>query len=162
MRCKGLNSFIMLIAWEIWKHRNSCVFDENQPNTERLLQVISDQGMMWKMATAPNCMHFPLLIRQEREFDNRSTGPSESRKLSILGTHSMDVHALIGRNHFQNIMETAVSDIKMPPEKLARMRLSAFFYSIQFQALIPFLPFLLLLSEELGKHPKCHVDFFAP
>jgi hypothetical protein len=22
---KGLNSFVMLIAWEIWKHRNVCV-----------------------------------------------------------------------------------------------------------------------------------------
>jgi hypothetical protein len=24
--CKGLNSLTILVAWEIWKHRNTCVF----------------------------------------------------------------------------------------------------------------------------------------
>jgi hypothetical protein len=29
---KGLNSLIILVAWEIWKHRNSCVFDNKRPS----------------------------------------------------------------------------------------------------------------------------------
>ena len=24
--CKGLNSIIIIVAWEVWKHKNSCVF----------------------------------------------------------------------------------------------------------------------------------------
>ncbi|XP_066333406.1 uncharacterized protein [Miscanthus floridulus] len=30
---KGLNSLIILVAWEIWKHRNSCVFEGVLPNS---------------------------------------------------------------------------------------------------------------------------------
>jgi hypothetical protein len=29
---KGLNSLIILVAWEIWKHRNTCVFDNKRPS----------------------------------------------------------------------------------------------------------------------------------
>jgi hypothetical protein len=30
---KGLNSLIILVAWEIWKHRNACVFEGVVPCT---------------------------------------------------------------------------------------------------------------------------------
>ncbi|WVZ96924.1 hypothetical protein U9M48_042504, partial [Paspalum notatum var. saurae] len=29
---KGLNSFIILVAWELWKHRNDCVFEGSRPS----------------------------------------------------------------------------------------------------------------------------------
>ncbi|RCV32070.1 hypothetical protein SETIT_6G228500v2 [Setaria italica] len=30
---RGLNSLIILVAWEVWKHRNSCVFENARPCT---------------------------------------------------------------------------------------------------------------------------------
>ncbi|RCV36691.1 hypothetical protein SETIT_8G002500v2 [Setaria italica] len=49
---KGLNSLIILVAWEIWKHRNSCVFEGALPNTQVLLQAITNESTLWCLAGA--------------------------------------------------------------------------------------------------------------
>ncbi|WVZ51606.1 hypothetical protein U9M48_002735, partial [Paspalum notatum var. saurae] len=50
----GFNSLVILVAWEIWKGRNSCVFEGSQPNVQRLLASVRDEGIMWCMARAKN------------------------------------------------------------------------------------------------------------
>jgi hypothetical protein len=37
--CKGLNSLIILVAWEIWKHRNDCVFKNSRPSLQVVLRL---------------------------------------------------------------------------------------------------------------------------
>ena len=49
---KGLNSLIMLGAWLIWKHRNSCVFDHGRPNVQDVVQTISLVQQVWCLAGA--------------------------------------------------------------------------------------------------------------
>jgi len=49
---KGLNSLIILVAWEIWKHRNSCVFEGVLPNSQVLLQAITNESTLWCLAGA--------------------------------------------------------------------------------------------------------------
>jgi hypothetical protein len=39
-RRHGLNSLIILTAWEIWKHMNSCVFGNLEPNKLTLITRI--------------------------------------------------------------------------------------------------------------------------
>ena len=43
----GLNSLIILGAWIIWKHRNSCVFDGLGPNVQSALQAFRDETQSW-------------------------------------------------------------------------------------------------------------------
>lgn len=49
---KGLNSLIILVAWEIWKHRNSCVFDQARPSIPVLLRSVADECSLWGMTGA--------------------------------------------------------------------------------------------------------------
>ncbi|RCV13690.1 hypothetical protein SETIT_2G366000v2 [Setaria italica] len=49
---KGLNSLIILVAWEIWKHGNDCVFEKVRPKTQEVLRAISNEGGLWCMAGA--------------------------------------------------------------------------------------------------------------
>jgi hypothetical protein len=50
---KGLNSLIILVPWEVWKHRNSCVFFYNaRPCTSDLLRNVLDECSLWGMARA--------------------------------------------------------------------------------------------------------------
>lgn len=49
---KRLNSLIILVAWEIWKHRNSCVFEGSSPNHQTLLQNVANEYTVWCMASA--------------------------------------------------------------------------------------------------------------
>jgi hypothetical protein len=35
---------IILVAWEIWKHRNTCVFDNKRPSVQEVLRTISAKG----------------------------------------------------------------------------------------------------------------------
>ena len=49
---KGLNSLIILVAWEIWKHRNSCVFDNSRPSVEEVLKAVNVEGGLWCLAGA--------------------------------------------------------------------------------------------------------------
>jgi len=51
---KGLNSLVILVAWELWKEHNSCVFEGSQPNVQRLLISVKDEGLLWCMAGASN------------------------------------------------------------------------------------------------------------
>ncbi|CAL5002947.1 unnamed protein product [Urochloa decumbens] len=49
---KGINSLIILVAWELWKHRNSCVFDNQRPNIQDVLWSVNTEGSIWCMAGA--------------------------------------------------------------------------------------------------------------
>jgi hypothetical protein len=49
---KGLNSFIILVAWEICKHRNNCVFNGTTPSMDDVLQAIASEGALWCLAGA--------------------------------------------------------------------------------------------------------------
>ena len=49
---KGLNSLIILVAWEVWKHRNSCVFKNATPSTREVLRAVSAEGNLWCSAGA--------------------------------------------------------------------------------------------------------------
>ena len=50
--CKGLNSLIIVVEWEIWKHRNSCVFDNKRPSVQEVIRVVSLEGGLWCSAGA--------------------------------------------------------------------------------------------------------------
>ena len=41
---KGLNSLIILVSWEIWKHRTSCVFEGASQDIKELLQSVGLWG----------------------------------------------------------------------------------------------------------------------
>jgi hypothetical protein len=47
---KGLNTLIILVAWELWKHQNACVFEGARPNIEVLLQSVANESTMWCLA----------------------------------------------------------------------------------------------------------------
>jgi hypothetical protein len=51
-RKKGLNSLIILVAREIWKHRNDCVFNGSIPRVSMVLQSVADEGTFWCLARA--------------------------------------------------------------------------------------------------------------
>ncbi|RCV06200.1 hypothetical protein SETIT_1G144200v2 [Setaria italica] len=58
---KGLNSLIILVAWDLWKHRNACVFEWAGPNVQVVLQIVANGSRLWCMACA-SALH-ELLIR---------------------------------------------------------------------------------------------------
>jgi hypothetical protein len=49
---KGLNSLIILVAWEIWKHCNDCVFENSRPSLQVVLRAMSREGGLWCSAGA--------------------------------------------------------------------------------------------------------------
>ena len=49
---KGLNSLIILVAWNIWKHRNACVFESDRPCIWIVLQVVANESSLWCFAGA--------------------------------------------------------------------------------------------------------------
>jgi len=49
---KGLNCLIILVAWEIWKHRNARVFEGVLPNVKSLLHAVANEGILWCTAGA--------------------------------------------------------------------------------------------------------------
>lgn len=49
---KGLNSLVILVAWWLWKHKNSCVFEGVSPNTDKILQNIQEDAKLWGLAGA--------------------------------------------------------------------------------------------------------------
>lgn len=50
--CKGLTSIIPLCACSIWKHRNACTFDNQQPFLLDLVHSIQDKALTWAKAGA--------------------------------------------------------------------------------------------------------------
>ncbi|KAF8662664.1 hypothetical protein HU200_056266 [Digitaria exilis] len=48
----GINTIIILAAWVLWKHRNSCVFDNTRPNIAALLSIFSEERHLWCLAGA--------------------------------------------------------------------------------------------------------------
>lgn len=51
-RRKAFNTFVILVAWEIWKHRNGVVFEAQQPHVHELVRVIKDEARLWTSAGA--------------------------------------------------------------------------------------------------------------
>uniref|UniRef100_A0A0A9CIF0 Reverse transcriptase zinc-binding domain-containing protein n=1 Tax=Arundo donax TaxID=35708 RepID=A0A0A9CIF0_ARUDO len=49
---KGLNSLIILSAWELWKHRNDCVFNNTNPSVHTAIRHVIDEGTLWCAAGA--------------------------------------------------------------------------------------------------------------
>ncbi|WVZ63192.1 hypothetical protein U9M48_012845 [Paspalum notatum var. saurae] len=49
---KGLNSLVILVAWEIWKHRNACVFEGVVPCVQQVRQAMVEEGTVWCLAGA--------------------------------------------------------------------------------------------------------------
>ena len=49
---KGLNCLIILVAWEIWKHRNACVFEGKRPCVHIILQTVANECSLWSLAGA--------------------------------------------------------------------------------------------------------------
>uniref|UniRef100_A0A8I6XV68 Reverse transcriptase zinc-binding domain-containing protein n=1 Tax=Hordeum vulgare subsp. vulgare TaxID=112509 RepID=A0A8I6XV68_HORVV len=49
---KGLATATLLTAWMLWKHRNSCVFDGEQPSTAMLSAKIREEASLWVRAGA--------------------------------------------------------------------------------------------------------------
>ncbi|XBI17070.1 hypothetical protein VPH35_059197 [Triticum aestivum] len=50
---KALKSVALLVPWMVWKHRNSCVFDNAMPSLNTLLDSIRDEARSWAAAAAP-------------------------------------------------------------------------------------------------------------
>jgi len=44
---KEFNSLVILGAWFLWKHRNSCVFDGSAPNIQIAIQAFKDEANLW-------------------------------------------------------------------------------------------------------------------
>jgi hypothetical protein len=49
---KGLSSLIILVAWEIWKHRNDCVLENSRPSLQVVVRAVSLEGGLWCSAGA--------------------------------------------------------------------------------------------------------------
>jgi hypothetical protein len=49
---KGFNSLVILVTWEIWKHRNACVFDDFRPQMQSILASVAAEGQLWCMVGA--------------------------------------------------------------------------------------------------------------
>ena len=49
---KGQNSFIILGAWTIWRHRNDCVFNGASPRLGTALVLAKEEALLWSLARA--------------------------------------------------------------------------------------------------------------
>ena len=52
MARKGINSLVILGAWTLWRHRNSCVFDGAAPSVAGALAVAEDDRRSWSLVGA--------------------------------------------------------------------------------------------------------------
>jgi len=59
---KGLNSLIILVAWEVWEHHNSCVFENATPGIQEVLRAVIAEGNLWCSAAARKLQE--LLVRE--------------------------------------------------------------------------------------------------
>jgi hypothetical protein len=49
---KGLNSIIILGAWNLWNHRNRCVFDDASPSISSIISTTFEDLQQWSLAGA--------------------------------------------------------------------------------------------------------------
>ena len=49
---KALASLAMLVAWDVWNERNSCVFRNKSTTTTLLVEKIKEEATMWCFAGA--------------------------------------------------------------------------------------------------------------
>jgi hypothetical protein len=49
---KGVNYLIILVAWMIWEHRNSYVFDGLSPSVNIIMRNLRDEHNLWCLASA--------------------------------------------------------------------------------------------------------------
>lgn len=49
---RGLTLLMVLLAWEIWKHRNACVFQGIRPAVQSIVLSILAEGQLWCLARA--------------------------------------------------------------------------------------------------------------
>ncbi|KAJ1283975.1 hypothetical protein BS78_03G168900 [Paspalum vaginatum] len=47
---KGFNTLIILVTWELWIHRNACVFEGARPCVQAVLQAVSASSTLWCFA----------------------------------------------------------------------------------------------------------------
>ena len=47
MKNFGVNDDSLNLSWEIWKHRNSCVFDNKRPSVQEVIRAVSSEGGLW-------------------------------------------------------------------------------------------------------------------
>ena len=58
---KGLNSLIILGAWAIWNHRNSCVFNGVQPSQSMVINWVKEEAHLWYRAGARDLSNILML-----------------------------------------------------------------------------------------------------
>ena len=61
-RRKGLRSLIILVCWEVWKERNSRVFEHTESTNFMVLQRIKDEARLWILAGAKHLSTFLQLL----------------------------------------------------------------------------------------------------
>ena len=49
---KGVNSLVILGAWNLWNHRNRCVFDGAVPDLNNILPTTREDLRQWSIAGA--------------------------------------------------------------------------------------------------------------
>ncbi|GJN34747.1 hypothetical protein PR202_gb23439 [Eleusine coracana subsp. coracana] len=49
---RGLNSYIILGAWTLWRHRNDCMFNGVHPSIAAAAIMVGNEAKLWSMAGA--------------------------------------------------------------------------------------------------------------
>lgn len=49
---KGFHSLVLLVIWELWKHRNRVVFDDIRPQAQGVLLAVEEEATIWSLAGA--------------------------------------------------------------------------------------------------------------
>ncbi|WVZ52503.1 LOW QUALITY PROTEIN: hypothetical protein U9M48_003556 [Paspalum notatum var. saurae] len=47
---KGFNSLVLLVSWELWKHRNACVFEKVRLDAQAVMHSLAAEGHLWCLA----------------------------------------------------------------------------------------------------------------
>src|ERR1041385_9133976 len=47
---RDIRTFLCLVMWEVWKHRNAIVFDGASPSVRNLIRKIATEGLAWRQA----------------------------------------------------------------------------------------------------------------